>query len=254
MRVEVKNHQVTVGETGIPLLGGEVHYWRLAPEVWRACLARVRELGLQVVASYICWDFHEFAPGRFDFTGRTDPRRNLVGFLNLLTEMGTWIIIRPGPYVYTEWSNGGVPDAAARYHRLHPEFLRLAERYMAAVTPVIAPYFATRGGRIILLQADNELDPWQQWHTTELGLGTIPGPFQAFLARRYGEIGQLNAAWHSAYPSFDAARAVMALPAGREDLLPRYLDYCRFRHDYVLTATRWAVETYRRLGVDVPIT
>src|SRR5690606_35692227 len=120
-----------------------------------------------------------------DFTGKTEPRRNLVAFLDLLTEMDFWIIFRPGPYIYSEWSNGGVTDEAVRHHRGSVEFQQLAEPYMRAVTDVVLPYLATNGGKVILWQADNEIDPWPHLYTEVLGLGTKPGPFQEFLVEHY---------------------------------------------------------------------
>lgn len=242
-----------VDDNAFPLLSGEVHYWRLAPENWHVVLERAREMGIDVISSYVCWDFHEYAPGVFDFTGETDSRRNLSGFLDLLTEMGFWIVIRPGPYVYTEWKNAGVPDEAARYHRLHPEFLHLARRYMQSVVPVIEPYFATRGGRVILFQADNEIDPWYQWYTEQLGMGQEPGLFHEFLRERYSSLNELNRAWSSDYQSFEQARAVMSLPDGHKHFITRYLDFCRFKHWFVVKAAGWMVDTYRELGVDIPI-
>jgi len=251
--IRLEDCKIWVNDEPIHLVGGEVHYWRLAPENWQAVLTRVKELGIDVLSTYICWDFHEYIPGSFDFSGKTDPRRNLTGFLNLLTEMDFWIIIRPGPYVYTEWVNAGVPNQAALYHRLHPEFLRLARQYMEAVVPVLQPHFATRGGKIILFQADNEIDSWHQWYTEALGLGCEPGLFQEFLLERYTTLEQLNKAWSCQLNSFEDARAILTLPPWREDLTVRYLDFCRFKHWFVLKSARWMVETYQKLGVDIPM-
>jgi hypothetical protein len=251
--VTISEYKVWVEDIAIPLIGGEVHYWRLAPENWRKILERVRELNLEVISTYVCWDFHEYSPGVYDFSGKTHPQRNLTGFLDLLTEMGFWIIIRPGPYIYTEWTNAGVPDDAARNHRLHPEFLNLAERYLEAVVPVLLPYLATNGGRIILLQADNEIDPWHQWHTESLGLGQGPGLFHEYLNEQYADVADLNRTWSTDYGSLNEARAVMYLPAGRGELFPRYLDFCRFKHWFVRKAAQWMVDTYQTLGVDIPI-
>jgi len=252
-QLQIKEKKVWVGTAPISLLGGEMHYWRLAPESWRHVLARVKEMGVNVVATYICWEFHEFEPGHFDFIGKTETRRNLIGFLDLLTEMGFWIIIRPGPYIYSEWVNAGVPEVAAKVHRLDPEYLVLARRYLEAVLPVIQPYFATRGGRIILCQAENELDCWPHMYTEALGLGKKAGLFQSFLEKRYDSIAELNRKWDSSYRDFSQPRAVLSLPPERTALLPRYLDFYRFKHWYVLQASRWAVDTFRELGVDIPI-
>ena len=85
-RVRLADGKAWVDDQPISLLSGEVHYWRLNPNQWRPILRRVRELGLGVVATYVCWDYHELNRGEFDFTGHTDPRRNLLAFLELLAE------------------------------------------------------------------------------------------------------------------------------------------------------------------------
>ncbi len=252
--VTIADRKIWVGETAIPLLSGEVHYWRLDPACWRDVLQSVRGLGLNVVATYVCWDFHEIAPGQYDFTGQTDPRRNLTGFLDLLTEEGFWIILRPGPYIYSEWSNNGVPDHAAQYHRLHPAYLDKAAAYMRAVTAAARPCLATNGGRIIVWQADNEIDPWPQFYADQLGLtGEQPGPFQDFLRERYGTVSALNAAWRATLQSFDEARAVMEMFPHDPALMSRYNDYRAFIPWYANKAATASVEAYRGLGVDVPI-
>ncbi len=198
------------------------------------------------------WHFHELEPGRFDFQGATDPRRDLVGFIELVGSMGLWLVLRPGPYIYAEWPNSGIPDRLVQYHRLHPQFLTEAERYMAAVFEAFAPYLATRGGPVVLVQADNEPDPWADIYASQLGLGPEPGSFHAFLRQRYaGDLHALNSAWSTDLGQFEEARAVMA-PLRDADM-PRYLDVVRFFHHYAAEITRWAADTYRRLGVDVPI-
>ena len=252
-QVRIADKKVWVDGEAIPLLSGEVHYWRLDPANWRPVLNRAREMGLQVIATYVCWDFHELEPDRYDFRGETNPRRNLLRFLDLLTEEGFWIILRPGPYIYSEWRNNGVPDDAARLHRLDPLFQERAQPYMRAVVEATRSYLATNGGRIILWQAENEIDPWASWYTEQLGLGQQPGPFHDFLRERYGDVESLNAAWRTSYTSLEDARAVTEMFPAKPDLMRRYLDVTRFQHWYVTRVADWAVKMYRHCGVDVPI-
>ena len=251
--VRIADKKIWVDDLEIPLLSGEIHYWRLDPANWRPVLRRARELGLQVIATYVCWDFHEITPGHYDFRGETDPRRNLLGFLDLLTEEGFWIILRPGPYIYSEWRNNGVPDDAARLHRLDPTFQERAQFYMQAVVEAACPYLATHGGRIILWQAENEIDPWPSWYTEQLGLGQKTGPFHDFLYERYGDVTGLNAAWGTAYASMEEARAVSQMFPKKPELMRRYLDFIRFQHWYVTRVADWAVKAYREYSVDVPV-
>ncbi|MEP0766969.1 MAG: beta-galactosidase [Fimbriimonadia bacterium] len=252
--VRVRDRRIYVDDTPIPLISGEVHYWRLAPARWRAILERVREMGLDTIATYVCWEYHELEPGRYDFTGATEPQRDLVGFLDLVREMGFWLFIRPGPYIYSEWQNAGVPDRVATYHRLSPEYQAEARPWMEAVAAVIKPYLATHGGPIVAFQPDNEMDLFTHWFEDELGLRGGDGLFQRFLRQRYGTIEGLNNAWQCSYVDFAEARAYAELPPGATaGERARVLDYWRFQHWSVAECVRWHVEVYRECGIDVPI-
>ena len=252
-RVRIAERRIWVDDQSRALLAGEVHFWRLDPAAWRPVLARTRELGLDVVSTYVCWDFHELAPGRFDLRGRSNPRRNLMAFLELVGDEGFWLVLRPGPYIYAEWPNSGVPERVVRWHRAHPSFRREASTWMAAVVDEVRPFLATRDGPIVLWQADNEADPWIDVYGQQLGLAAEAGLFQHFLAGRYIHIAELNTAWGTAYADFAAARAVLSPALHAAGFVERYLDVCRFRHWYAAELVRWTVGEYRRLGVDVPI-
>jgi len=55
--------------------------------------------------SYMPWNLHEPRPGAFDFTGRLDVHR----FLRLAQKLDLYVILRPGPYICSEWDFGGLP-------------------------------------------------------------------------------------------------------------------------------------------------
>ena len=263
IKVQIKKNQICVGNRKVPLVSGEVHYWRLNPEYWREVLCRVREMGIKTVATYVPWAYHEYQRGKFDFTGKTHQTRDLKSFLELTRKEGFWVIIRPGPYIYSEWPNDGVPNYAYRYHRLHPKFLGYAKQYIARVLKVVSPYFASRrGGHIILLQADNEIDPWPDVFGYQYGLSGKPGMFQEFLKRLYlGSLDKLNQCWGTAYKSFDEAGPFIAtmlkeetgLPLKGDHELKRNLDYFKFKYDYSKQTAQWNVDTFRKMGVDIPI-
>ena len=50
-----------------PLYSGAVHYFRLDPPAWRACLTAVKAMGLRLVDVYVPWSVHEVSAGVFDF-------------------------------------------------------------------------------------------------------------------------------------------------------------------------------------------
>ncbi len=262
-KVQIKENQVSVGGRKIPLLSGEVHYWRLNPRYWKTILNEVRQMGLKVVSTYIPWDYHEVKRGHFDFTGETDETHNLKSFLELTRREGFWVIIRPGPYIYSEWPNDGIPSYAYKYHRLHPKFLEYAEVYLRKVCKIIKPFLASRkSGHIILLQADNEIDPWPDVFGYQYGLNGKPGLFQDFLKQKYkSDIQQLNRAWTCEYKDFSEAGPFIAcmlkdergLALKGDHELKRNLDYFEFKYDYAYQCAKWCVNFYRKLGIDIPI-
>ncbi len=251
--VRIADRRLWVGSESRVLLSGEFHYWRANPAEWPAILGRIRDLGLDIISTYAVWEFHEIQPGIFDFTGQTDTRRDLMRFLQLAAERGFWVIFRPGPYVYAEWTNMGVPGRVAHLHRLHPEFLDAAAGWITAVVEAARPYFATGGGPIVLLQADNEPDLWPRFYARALGLEDQPGVFQDWLRRRYPDIQALNDSWETGYTDFAQARAVMRPLFNERGYLNRYLDCRRFQLWYTAEIGRRAAGAYRQLGVDVPL-
>ena len=256
MKISVKlaKGAITVGEKRASLLSGTFHYWRVQPEAWEQILTSMKEMGLETIETYIAWEYHEISPGNFDFTGQTDSRRNLVHFLELVKQMNLWLVIRPGPYIYSEWVNMGVPGDVLPYHRLRPEFTDRAASYMKEVSKVLVPYLATNGGNIILFQPDNEVDTFEQIYDDQLGLGETPGEFQEFLKVKYhNNIHGLNAYWGTDYSSFEESRALMAEADVTAEYYNRYLDFLAYRADYINRVIAYYAQEYRKLGIDVPM-
>jgi beta-galactosidase len=85
---------------------GAMHYWRVEPARWAACLAAMRELGLTIVETYVPWRVHEPAPGQ----SRWDRQRDLGRFLEAAGAAGLAVVLRPGPHVNAELTSFGMPD------------------------------------------------------------------------------------------------------------------------------------------------
>jgi beta-galactosidase GanA len=117
-----------------------------------------KAMGLNTIAAYIFWSYHEVEEGRFDFkTGN----RDLAEFCRLVKEEGMWLFLRPGPYCCAEYDFGGIPPYLLRYPDLKircmdPRYTKAAEHYCKALARVIQPWQVTEGGPIILLQVENE--------------------------------------------------------------------------------------------------
>jgi beta-galactosidase len=174
--LEVTQQKFNINGHPMFLHGGEIHYFRTDPAQWRNRLAIAKELGINVVSTYIPWLWHEPESGQFDFMGYTHPRRNLVDFLEIAHDLDLMVFVRPGPYVMSELKQEGLPNWLLRQHPeiiaednagrphparmvsyLHPTFLTFVDRWYSEVSKVLTPYFAQQGGPIILTQLDNEV-------------------------------------------------------------------------------------------------
>ncbi|HYL26627.1 MAG TPA: beta-galactosidase, partial [Candidatus Nitrosotalea sp.] len=89
--------------------GAAFFYERIPREEWASSLAAYKRLGINTIDLYAIWNWHAPSPDVLDFTGATDPQRDLLGLLNLTHNFGFKVILRPGPVIRNEWRNGGYP-------------------------------------------------------------------------------------------------------------------------------------------------
>jgi hypothetical protein len=92
-------------------------------------------MGINTLDLYVIWNWHEPSAGVRDFTGSTDPRRDLRGLLQLAHALGFKLVLRPGPVIRNEWRNGGYPDwLLSRPEYAMPQHDILEGRYPATAT------------------------------------------------------------------------------------------------------------------------
>ena len=87
------------------IISGEMHPARIPVEYWRHRIRLAKAMGLNTIAMYVFWNYHETREGVFDFTSGN---RDIAQFVHLAQEEGLWVLLRPG-YVCAEWDFGGIP-------------------------------------------------------------------------------------------------------------------------------------------------
>lgn len=246
------------------LHSGEFHYFRTPPGEWPHRLGLLKQAGFNAVATYIPWRWHEVEEGVSDLDGRSHPMRNLAGFLDLAAAMGLWIIPRPGPYIMAETINEGIPQwvfdhypqvAFIDQHNrpqnivsyLHPDFLACVSRWYRAVFQVLSPRQVTRGGRIVLIQLDNEMG---MPHWVRNIIDTNPhtmSRFADYLRATFGE--RLS----QRYPAADLPEFLREnLLSPREPHAARIVeDYRRFYRTYLRDYASFLCSEARANGMEV---
>ena len=151
---------------------GEMHYPRIPRAYWRDRFKKARAMGLNTITTYVFWNLHEPTPGKFDFTGNLD----VAEFVRQAAQEGLWVIVRPGPYICTEWDFGGFPSWLLKTPDMKvrsgdKRFLDASDRYMKAVGRELAPLQITRGGKVIMVQIENEYGSFGADHEYMAAIG-----------------------------------------------------------------------------------
>lgn len=136
---------------------GEIHSARVPREYWKHRLQMAKAMGLNTVCAYLFWNQIEPREGEFDWSGMAD----IAEFCRLAQAEGLWVILRPGPYACAEWEMGGLPWWLLKHDDIQlrtrdPRFMTAVRSYFKEVGRQLAPLQVTRGGPILMVQAENE--------------------------------------------------------------------------------------------------
>ncbi len=165
---------LVVGDRRLPLWSGAMHYWRVEPTRWAACLRAIHALGLTCVETYVPWRVHQPEAGHEVWTGE----RDLGRFLSAARAAGLAVVLRPGPHINAELTGFGIPDwvladpaCQARTSRGTPAWLPAPPRafpipsyasaafhakvraWYAAVARIVTPFL---GDPVVAIGVDNE--------------------------------------------------------------------------------------------------
>lgn len=242
----IRYHRGVLNLDGVPqfLLSADYPYYRDDPDNWRPRLRQLKQLGMGTVTFYVPWRHHEVG-SELDFTGRTQPNRNVVRFLELVRAVGLLAIAKPGPFIHAETNFGGLPDEVEggdRYeamldsegnprpwHRHLPAplgapFMARALAWFEACRAAVIQPFIYPQGPIIALQVLNE-GVYSEGNRC-LTAYDYSSSSLAEYRRRYGEQA--------------AAPRRFRPPGTLADVIP-YLQWGRYQGDYM-------AELYQRYG------
>lgn len=155
---EIKDGDFIYNDKIIRIYSGEIHFARIPEAYWQHRLEMIKAMGMNTVATYVFWNYHETAPGVWDFkTGN----RNIAAFIRMAQQAGLFVILRPGPYACAEWELGGFPWWLQKNTNLqlrtdNPAFLDSCKVYIDKLAEQVKDLQITHGGPIIMVQVENE--------------------------------------------------------------------------------------------------
>ena len=154
--ISTEGGKIIINGSPEKIVSGAMHYFRIVPEYWKDRMWKLKELGCNCLETYVCWNLHEKREGEFDFSGWL----NLGEYISLAESLGLYVIVRPGPFICSEWDMGGLPWWLLRYdlalRSSDPLFLEKAEPYLKKVCEIIRPHLLSNGGKVIFVQVENE--------------------------------------------------------------------------------------------------
>lgn len=155
---EIKDGNFFYDGKSTQIQSGEMHYARVPEQYWKHRLEMIKAMGLNTVATYVFWNYHETSPGVWDFT---TGNRNIRAFIKTAAEVGLMVILRPGPYACAEWEFGGYPWWLQKEKELvirsnNKAFLDSCNTYISKLITEVKDLQITNGGPIIMIQAENE--------------------------------------------------------------------------------------------------
>ncbi|KAK3162620.1 hypothetical protein QOZ80_1BG0091660 [Eleusine coracana subsp. coracana] len=161
------------------LISTSIHYPRSVPAMWPKLVDDAKDGGADCIETYVFWNGHEIAPGKYYFEDRFD----LVRFAKVVNDAGLYLMLRIGPFVAAEWNFGGVPvwlhHVPGTVFRTNNEpFKRHMKNFTTYIVDMMKKerLFASQGGNIILAQIENE------YGDTEAAYGAGGKPYAMWAA------------------------------------------------------------------------
>lgn len=161
--IRIDHNRIIIDGRPRVLLCASLFPFRVPRAQWEQRLAAVRRLGYHAIDVYVPWNYHETAPGVWNFDGQHDIEK----FLRLTHQTGLYAMVRPGPYICSEWDGGAIPawvsvdpssGGGEALRQNDPRFLEAVRGWYDRILPIIARQQYGHGGPVIAVQADNELD------------------------------------------------------------------------------------------------
>jgi len=255
-------NRFSIGKETYHPFSAEMHYFRVDKKYWSICFERIRRAGFRIIATAVPWNIHQDSMTKsFDFSGQGDARKDLVVFLELAREFGFKVILRPGPAVFGQLENAGLPkhlfhdskifarNAEEQEVRmpsdsgvetgflpsyLHSNFQYHLRSYFKAFIEVTKNYVHPRGP-IFMVELDYEtsfgrlLNPASADYNPDV----VGSYYPQFLKDRYQEIKKLNSLYKEKNKDFTDVEPPKIFTELELKQYPKVLDWFRFR-EYTL--------------------
>jgi len=139
------------------VLAGAVHYFRVPRAYWEDRLLKLKACGFNAVETYIAWNMHQPTEEQFCYEDMLD----IEAYLQTAQKLGLYVVLRPGPYICSEWEFGALPwwllkKPGIRLRCHNEPYMQAVEAFYADLMPRLAKWQITKGGPVLMMQVENE--------------------------------------------------------------------------------------------------
>jgi beta-galactosidase len=134
---------------------GEFHFSRFPKSQWEASILKMKAAGIDVIATYVFWIYHEEEEGKFNWKDDND----FNAFLALCKKHQMYVFARIGPWCHGEVRNGGFPDWIVKRGNMRKNdsaYLSSVKKFYHQIGLQCKGMYFKDGGPIIGTQIENE--------------------------------------------------------------------------------------------------
>ncbi|MCK4656741.1 MAG: beta-galactosidase [candidate division Zixibacteria bacterium] len=273
--VSYSKNNFVIGKEEYAPFAAEMHYFRIQKRYWSICFERIRKAGFRIISTVVPWNLHEDDSRDFDFSGYSDPTRDLIVFVELVREFGFKLILRPGPWLFSELYLNGLPKFLEKYPEIfartkdgdmirstnradisasyypsigNPRYMNFVRHYLNGLTEIIKNYVYPRGPLFLLeLDYDNYFGGHFDPHLTDYNEYVVKEIYPVWLQEKYGEIKYLNKVYSTKYKDFQSVEPPAEFSSSAHKQKASFFDWFRFKEylaDNYLTELREMYKTF----------
>ena len=155
--VDYENNQFLKDGKPFRYISGSMHYFRIPLEHWEDRMLKAKYLGINTIQTYIAWNVHETKENEYSFSGIND----FLNFIDLAKKHDLLVIVRPGPYIDSEWDFGGLPPwllnkTSIKMRSSNALYMKYTRKWLIFILAMLEPVLYRNGGPIIAMQIENE--------------------------------------------------------------------------------------------------
>ena len=253
----VIGNKFSIGKETYAPFAAELHYFRIDKRYWSICFERIKRAGFRIISTAVPWNIHQDDRKHFDFAGLTDPRKDLVVFLELAREFGFKVILRPGPWVAGQLPNGGLPkfvlsdldffarDAAGQELKLeddhgieggylpsylHKNYQFHLRSFFKAFIEITKNYVHPRGP-VFMVELDYETSYGRQLNpaSADYNPDVVARHYPEYLEEKYSDVKKLNAAYKERNSDFTSVEPPRKFDKIEAKSYQKAIDWMGFR-------------------------